>query len=250
MSRTLSLFDQAWQAARAAAKAGRRADALALLANLLARPGVPTADAAKAHRLAARLHLDADRHAKARRHLLAAVRLEPGNADTHYQLGVAFETDPYGCDRRAARRYRRATRLDSTNARYWAALSRAAARTGRDGVALRAARTAVGLAPAFAPVLAVVAEALREAGRERLAVKLVAKALFLAPNDAAVVALWGRVRFDAAAAGQRKQRPHFTNTGAAVLPFVRVVAGDGGRVVRRDAGSRAVPHVGRLAVRG
>src|SRR5438045_1878764 len=109
MSRTLTLIDAAWASAHDAARTGRRADALAILLALRARAALPPTTAAKAHRLAAALHLNADRYAAARRHLRAAAKLEPGNADTHYQLGVAFEDDPHGCDERAARRFRRAT---------------------------------------------------------------------------------------------------------------------------------------------
>jgi Flp pilus assembly protein TadD len=250
MSRTLSFFDRAWAAAREHAKAGRRADAVALLTNLLARPGLPGPVAAKAHRLAGRSHLLAERYARARRHLRAAAKLEPGDADTQYRLGLAYENDPYGCDRRAARRFRKAAALDRTNARYWAAFARAAARCGADAAAVRAADTAAGLAPGYAPVLAVVAEALTAAGRADRAVAMIGKARFAAPGDAAVAGLWDRVRFAAAAAGQRPAGPRRA-TNPAVLPFVRVAGGAvGGRVVRRDVASAAVPHVGRLTVRG
>src|SRR5205085_8192010 len=109
---TLTLIDAAWASARDAAGAGRRVDARAILRVLLARADLPPGTAAKAHRLAAALDLHADRYAAARRHLRAAAKFEPGNADTHYQLGVAFEDDPHGCDERAARRFRRAVKLD------------------------------------------------------------------------------------------------------------------------------------------
>src|SRR5687767_2010297 len=105
MSRMLTLNDAAWASARNLAESGRRADALAILTPLLARPGLPAGLAAKAHRLAAALHLRGDRYPAARRHLFAAAKAEPGNADTQYQLGIAFEDDPYGCDERAARRF-------------------------------------------------------------------------------------------------------------------------------------------------
>lgn len=249
MSRTLTLFDRGWLTAKELAQAGRRDDAVALLGNLLARPGLPATVAAKARRLAGRLLLDAGRFAKARRQLLAAAKLEPGDADTHYRLGVAFETDPHGCDRRAARRFKRAAHLDTTNAKYWAAFARAAARCDRPGTARRAAETAAKLAPSFAPVLAVVAEALREAGQHALAVKLIGRAKFLAPADRAVDRLWDAVRFDAAGSAQKERRPKFLAAGPAVIPFDRSGAKPGA-VVRRDVVSRPVPHVTRLRAFG
>src|SRR5215211_371064 len=101
MSRTLTFHDAAWASARAAASAGRRADALAFLAPLLGgAPGVPDKLLLLEHRLAGRLHSAAERYGKARRHLLAAAKLDPGTAEIHYELGLAFESDPYGCDRR------------------------------------------------------------------------------------------------------------------------------------------------------
>jgi Flp pilus assembly protein TadD len=245
MSRMLTLIDAAWASARDLATAGRRADALALLTTLLARPDLPAGPRAKAHRLAAALHLQADRFAAARRHLLAAAKLEPGNADTQYQLGIAFGDDPYGCDERAARRFRRATRLDPENPVYWAALGRAAVRVNKDRFALRALRKAVALAPADAAVLTVVIEALREAGRGRVAWKVVCNARFLAPADTDLRRLWERVRFDRACA--RQMVPNAATGASAVLPFVCVVGE--GRVVRRDGGSQPTPHFRRLTVR-
>jgi len=140
MSRTLTLIDAAWASARDLAASGRRAGALAILTPLLARPDLPAGTATKAHRLAAALHYHADRHRAARKHLYAAAKLEPGNADTQYQLGVAFEEDPYGCDGRAARRFRRALKLDPTNALYHASFGRAAVRVNKDRAGLEAVR--------------------------------------------------------------------------------------------------------------
>ena len=107
MSRTLTFHDAAWASARAATTSGRRADALAFLAPLLGgATDVPRTSVLMAHSLAARVHHAAERYGKARRHLLAAAKLDPDTAEIHYEIGLAFESDPYGCDRRAARRRR------------------------------------------------------------------------------------------------------------------------------------------------
>lgn len=245
MSRTLILIEAAWASARHSAERGRRADALAILTPLLARPDLPAGTAAKAHRLAAALHLHADRHRAARKHLFAAAKIEPGNADTHYQLGVAFGEDPYGCDERAARRFRRAVKLDPTNALYRAELGRAAVRADKDRVGVAAVRKAVALAPTDPAVLTVAVEALRDAGRVRLAWKVMCRARFLAPANADVRRLWDRAKFDLAC-GRQHRRP-----AASTIPFVRVVGAEGeSRVIRRDVGSQSGPHFARLKVRG
>jgi Flp pilus assembly protein TadD len=247
MSRTLSLLDAAWASARDLADAGRRADAHAILQQLLARRDLPPGLAFKAHRLSATLALEADQYRSARRHLIAAAKLEPTDAETQYQLGVAFEDDPYGCDERAARRFRRATRLDPDTATYWASLGRAAMRTNRDRAGLKAIRRAVALAPTDTAVLTIAIEALRDAGRARLAWKVVCRARFLAPTNADLRKLWERVKFDLACSQQKAPRP----LGALVLPFVCVVSRGGeSRRIRRDAGSNAGPHLGRFRVRG
>jgi Flp pilus assembly protein TadD len=249
MSRTLTLIDAAWASARELASAGRRADALAILKTLLAHPGVPAGITAKAHRLAGMLHLHADRYGAARRHLLAAAKAEPGNADTRYQLGIAFEDDPYGCDERAARRFRQATKLDPHNATYWAALGRAAVRVNKIRVGVWAVKKAVALAPTDPAVLAVVVEALREANRSALAWKVVCKARFLAPASQDIQKLWQRVKFDLACT--RQPKPHFVESSRTVLPFVRLVSPCGtSRLVRRDTGTQPSPHIDRLRVRG
>jgi Flp pilus assembly protein TadD len=247
MSKTLSLLDAAWASARDFANAGRRADAHAILRSLMGRPDLPAQCAIRAHRLAATLDLQVDRYRSARKHLVAAAKLDPRDAETHYQLGVAFGDDPYGCDERAARRFRRAAKLAPDNGEYWAALGRAAIRINRDRSGLKAIRRAVSLAPTDPSVLTVVVEALRDAGRVRFAWKVVCRARFLAPTNLELRKLWERVKFDLACS--RQKNPHAV--AARVLPFVCVV-GRGGesRRIRRDAGSNTGPHVGRFRVRG
>lgn len=242
MGKTLTLIDAAWASARDRAQAGRKSEARGILVTLLGREDLPTALAAKAHRLAAKLYADGERYAKARKHLKAARTLEPGNADTHYQLAAAYADDAYGCDLRAAKSYRRAVARDGTNALYHAAYGRALVRAAKDRPAVRALREAVELAPTDAKVLAVVVEAYREMNAARLAWDVVCKAKFLAPADKAIAAMWQRAKFDLASEGQSPRMRK-------VLPFVRLVGTDGeSRAVRRDVGSASAPHVYRLHV--
>ena len=123
MSMMLALIQAGWSSIRSSVEQGRRTDALDRLRRLLARPDVPAAVAADAHRLAGELLIDVERYFEARRHLRAAAALEPGIAHAYYFWALAEERDPLGCDRRAAsdsaRRadYRRETR--AVSGRIW-----------------------------------------------------------------------------------------------------------------------------------
>ncbi|QEL13173.1 tetratricopeptide repeat protein [Limnoglobus roseus] len=248
MSMMLSLSFHAWNHARQAIKDGRSADALRWLEQVATAAELTSEELAEAHRLAAGLLLNKARFAKARRHLRAADGLEPDHAGTHFQMGLAFEGDPYGCDRRAAKAFRRAIKLDPSHSLSWAHLARSAVRIHRDSLAKAAIRTATQLAPTDARVLSLIVETLRESGRLKAALRIVTKARFLAPHDAEVLAVWNRVRFEMARAAQHAKRTPKTTTSPHVLPFVRIVDAAGHkRVVRRDMGGvLSGPHVMRM----
>jgi Flp pilus assembly protein TadD len=242
MSRTLTFHDAGWASARATAQSGRRADALARLKPLISSPDCPPRLARSAHRLAARLYLQDEKWGKARRHLRAALDLHPQDAAAHYEMGLAYENDPYGCDVRAARCFRRAVRCATRQAKYVAALGRALVRLNRVAAGVNRLRAAAALAPADAGVLRVIVDALADAGKPRLAYSLTTKAKFLAPANPEVQQLWQTARF--AVARQARPKAAVVGAGPAVLPLVRLVGGGG--VVRRDAGSKPRPHVGWL----
>jgi len=252
MSRTLNLIDAGWTSVRSAAAGGRRSDALARVSKLLARPDLPAAVAAEAHRLAGDLLTDAERYSEARRHLRAAAALAPACARTFYLWGLACERDPHGCDRRAALRFRAASRLEPRNPLYRAAFGRAAVRCDRVKAGVRELLAAAAAAPGDFPVIRVVADGLLEAGRLDAARRVLDRAKFRCRNAAAageLAALAERVRFESARTGQREATRHRQDAefardgGRVVLPFVRVA---GGGVVRRDVVSRPRPHFPRL----
>lgn len=242
MSRMLTFHDAVWASARDCAAAGRRADALAFLAPLVSSTDVPPRLVRLAHRLAGRLHAATQDYRMTRKHLLAAAKLDPNCAEVQYELGLAFERDPYGCDRRAARRFRKAVALAPREPRFAAALGRALVRTNRVRAGVKWLTVAAAGAPSDPAVMAVVTDGLCDAGRPRLARKLVAKARFLAPADRAIHKLWDDVNYAEAAAHGRG--PSAAGRGPALLPFLQVVR-DGG-VIRRDTMSRPEPHLGRL----
>jgi tetratricopeptide (TPR) repeat protein len=260
MSRTLSLVHGGWAAARELARRGRRSEALARLRRLLARNDVPPAVAADAHRLAAELLIDRDRLGAARRHLKAALGLEPGCARTFYLAGLASERDPAGDDRRAAARFRKAAGLEPANPRYRAAFGRAAVRCDRVRAGVRALLAAAEAGGAKLDVLRVVVDGLIEAGKLDAARRAVVKARFLNPQSAEVRRLGERVRFETARRGQQnttgtQDAPRATEGDFVSLPFVRVVGGESGRrgvtggTIRRDTLSVPRPHFTRLGVR-
>ena len=125
MSRTLTLTHAAWESAQELARSGRRIDALAQVNKVLSLADLPADVAAAAHRLAGEILIDLHRHRAARNRLKAAAKFEPDTARTHYLLGLAWEQDPEGDDRRAAIRFRRALRLEPQNTLYRAAFGRA-----------------------------------------------------------------------------------------------------------------------------
>ncbi|QJW93193.1 tetratricopeptide repeat protein [Frigoriglobus tundricola] len=271
MSRTLTLIDAGWDSVRATAERGQRADALARLTTLLARPDVPAALAAEGHRFAGELALDLGRYAAARRHLKVSAALDPGRGGTHYLAGRAWEEDPDGCDRKAAICYRRAMKFGSQSL-HRAAFGRAAARCGKVRFGARAMLAAAEQAPGDLAVVRIAVQGLLEAGRVAAARRVLITTRFLRPGASELVALWERVKFEAARQTQKAgatartreiaryaQDAHFATDGDRVtLPFVRVVRGaeapkggpDGvAGTVRRDVASFPRPHLARLRTR-
>ena len=255
MSRMLTLIHAGWVSARSLARSGRRTAALAQLRRLLSRPDLPVALAADANRLAAELLIETEDFAKARRHLRAALGLQPENARSHYLAGLAFERDPAGDDRRAAVRFKKASEAEPANPVYRAAFGRAAVRCDRVKLGVRELVAAADAAPDNIAVLRVVVDGLREAGKLRAARRVLVKARFLCPRSAEVRRMWERVRFETARAGQRNtkgtQDAQFATEGALfTLPFVRVVgSAAGGKAtgwVRGDVISLPRPHLARL----
>ena len=226
MSKTLSFLEAAWTLSRDHALAGRRREALTTLRPLLdgtdAAGGPPVSGglATLAHRLAGRLHFNAENYRAARRHLRTARRLSPGHAETHFDLGLAWERDPQGSDRYALHSYRRADRLNPGVPKYLAALGRALVRNDRAVRGCKLLRQAAELAPGQPAILRVVVEGLRESGRAGEAYRLVVQAKFSAPQCREVSRLYAEARFALSARAQSGR-----SASPAVLAFPGVSAG-------------------------
>jgi tetratricopeptide (TPR) repeat protein len=241
MSRMLNLSWMAWSRAKAVS-AVEPATARRHWEQVVAMAALPEPELAAAHRSLAAGHLRSARYAEARRHLRSAIELQPNCTDTIRQLARVWEDDPYGDDLRAARAYRRATRVDPNDAIAWASLGRAAVRIGRNRLAIQSIRRAVRLAPSDERVLSLVVDALRESGKLAAALRIVGRARFLNPRSAAIREYGDRIRYEIARTLRPTNPSVAGSTGPNLLPFVRVVGSDGERrVVRRDEASRPVP---------
>ena len=248
MSKTLSFFEAAWTLSRDHALAGRLREALTALRPLLAGTdaaagGPPTDLVVLAHRLAGRLHFNAEAYRAARRHLRVARRLAPRHAETHFDLGLAWERDPQGSDRYALHSYRRADRLNPGVPKYLAAHGRALVRNDRSVHGCKLLRHAVELAPGQPAILRVVVEGLRESGHAEEAYRLVVQAKFAAPMCRDVNRLYDDARF-ALSAGSRVGR----RDGPAVLAFPGVSAG-AAVGCRRDGPAAVRPRSPRIRLR-
>lgn len=248
MSRTLTLFP----ASACPAEPAGRLRAVAPESGLSTGTDSGTVGWTEAAAVAAERCLAAGRFRSARRHLRAALRRVPDDARCRYLLGRALSDDPHGCDRRAARHYRKAVKLNASEPRYRAALGLALVRIDNTRSGVNVLRRAAEAAPTDTEVLALVVEGLREAGESELAFQLLSKARFLAPADPTVLHLWNRTRFDVTARNQQAARAAESEPQR-VVPFLRLVGGnrtpDTGRAAnrtRQDAASRPVAHVGRL----
>lgn len=245
MSRMLSLFDAGYSAAMALARAGRTTAARSALDAILGGPVSP-ADAGKARRTAAELAVRAGKYRTARRHLWAAARLSPEAADVHHALGRAFEDDPFGCDRRAARHYQKAVELDASTPVYKASLGRAMVRINELRSGVKVLRRAAETAPTDPDVLQIVAEGLREAGQSDVAFRVLSKARFLAPGDAGIRDLWVRAKFDLARQGQVANREADERQDREVIPMPKLFGTTAVQRTRTDHNTRPAAHVGRF----
>ena len=246
MSRTLTFFESGFASATALAKSGRYTAARRALSGLRAACDLEASSAHRLHSTAAEWAMRSERFSEARKHLVRALKLAPTDAAGHFALGRAHEADPFGCDRMAVRRYRKAIHLNANEPKYRAALGRALVRVDNVLAGVKILCRAAEAAPSDPEVLEIVAEGLREAGRPDEAFRVMSHARFLAPDDRAIKKLWDRSRFGLTAATQQAHRRSDDRVrpteNMAVLPFLRVTGGV--RKTRYDAPSTGnVPTV-------
>src|SRR5579862_5926441 len=141
-SRTLGLVDHLLSRGRYFQQLGRTLDALRILGRLTGFRELPPAVAEEAQFRLGELQLRRKKHARARRHLAAALRHAPDNPRYHFQLARALESDRDGDLARAAEHYRNSLALDPAQTDCLCAYGRLALRLGRTEEALDCLRAA------------------------------------------------------------------------------------------------------------
>jgi tetratricopeptide (TPR) repeat protein len=243
MSESLAFQEALWANAKSAAKQGHFTQALRHLQPLLQSADDPIRQLL-AYRLAGRVYAHQDQYKLARRMFKLAVKLDQKSHQTWYDLGQAFEQDPYGCDRRAAICFRNAVKLLPQEAKYRAAFGLALVRLNKLKKAFAQLHEATRLAGDDLSILKTIVTAYLEADRPELAEKVLAAVRFVAPQSRTLQELLSKVQYAQTAAGQRKAKPKLVNR---VVPFLKIVSDEpsvavSGEIIRHDFGSKAKPH--------
>jgi tetratricopeptide (TPR) repeat protein len=252
MNPSLNLLDRLLTQARHLLVLGRRLEARRRLEKLLAFPDVPVTERIEARRLLADLQIDNQNYRKARRHLTAALGLDPESAELHYQLGTALDLDPDVEPKRAAKYFRKALELKPDEARYWSAYGQVCLRVGRERAAYGAFVAAADLAPNQVEVIDEIVDGFCFLGRHDDARATLMAARFRLGHSTELEQLWNRFRFLMARDKQQslRRREALARGEAVVLPFklsvepVEPKQTEGG-ILRHDRLSRPAPHTRR-----
>jgi tetratricopeptide (TPR) repeat protein len=254
MNQTINLVDRLLSQGRQLAFMGRSVEARRRLDKLLAFPDVPVAQRVEAHQLLADIHIDGQCYRKARRHLLAALGLQPECAETHYRLAVTLDLDPEVEPKKAARHFRKALELKPDEASYWSGYGQICLRIGKEKAAYGAFIAAADLAPMDVAIVDEIADGLCFLGKEEDARSVLTAARFRLGHDAELEQLWNRFRFLQLHREQQtaRRRQALAEGEAVILPFVpsreaRDTSGLGEPIIlRHDRFSAPKPHTARL----
>jgi Flp pilus assembly protein TadD len=252
MDTSINLLERLLAQGRRLLGMGRRGEARRHLEKLLALGGAPTHQRIEAHQLLGEIHVDAQRYRKARRHLVAALGLQPNCAETHFQLAMTLDLDPDADPKRAAKYFRKALEHKPDEARYWAGYGQICLRLGRDKAAYGAFIAAADLAPNSVNVIDEITDGLCFLGKEEDARAVLTAARFRLGHDAELEQLWNRFRFLQLHRKQQaaRRRQALAEGEAVILPFVpsKETSGPKGEpvILRHDRLSRPAPHMTRL----
>lgn len=246
MPHTLCLYDELLARGRRLRQAGQPHLAAACCERLLALAGVPGLIAAQAHQIIGEIALKRRHYRRARRHLVAAVRLAPEGPRGHFLLGLSCSQDEAGDPRRAARHFRRALRLAPHLPRCRGELGLVLLRLGETDEGLAQLREAARQAPEDAAATGRLVRGLLRAGQFDEALVAVRAARFRAPRCERLHKLWVDLQLaalrrdrDAAAALAGPGEP-------VVLPFLRAYAEPPAGVTRHAAHVLKGPRLVRL----
>ncbi len=247
MSMTLNLVERLLAQGSRLHQLGCDHDAFRVLARLAQFEELPADIAEETQACLAEIQLRHGQHAKARKHLAAAIALNPNEGYYHFLLGVAFEHDEEPNLDRAREAYQAAVRLDSDQPEWLGHYGRAAVRLGDEEAGLAALQRAVELEPDDPAVVGRLVDGLTELGRTDEARLVVRAARFRNPRHAGFRKLEADFRFRQARAEQQARRDAApaASTPPATLPFVRLVGTDrpatGGKRISRHS-AHALPR--------
>jgi tetratricopeptide (TPR) repeat protein len=245
MSRKLNLVDELLSHSRHLQELGRRSEAFDILIQLAQFRELPIIAAEEVEVRLGESYLRQRRFKLARRHLTAAVRLQPSNARYHYLLAIAFRRGTRSDLKRAMEHYRRSLELEPRHPVRLCGFGVLLVKVGQSREGLRQLRLAAEAAPGSVRILRQVVKGMRLANKGEEARRLLLVARFRAPHDRRLLALWNDLQFQEIRKEQQTALHRFTTNrleSPVLLPFVRlsedrVPARKNRAVIRQDGPS-------------
>jgi Flp pilus assembly protein TadD len=257
MGRMLNLLESVVTRARHLQHMGRTHDALSLLRRHANQPELPAPVAAETHHLMGELCLNLQQHRQARKHLSAALRLQPHDAATHHMMANAIDRDPEIDAQAASRYYRRALELAPNDSTLLTDAGLFHVDMGRPEKGLALLRQAQELAPDDLDVLQSLLVALGELDRFDEVRGELNKARFRHGRDSRFLKLVSDLEFQESRRRQKQMQAAVEvhePADAVVLPFLHIASDErkkkpAKRFTRRDEASTSRPHFGERARR-
>ena len=247
MTETISYFDSLFATARRQAVCQQIRLAIATLRRLAGLPSLSSHQTEQVHATLGKLLLERRKYRSARRHLVAAVRLDRTNARTFFLLGLACRYDPEGDLDRAGRYFARCLRLAPTHARCLGEAGLLAITLGDYDGGLQLLHRAIELQPDNSAAIARLCRGLCQAGQPEEALRQVRLARFRLPRCPTLQRLSVEMRLDRLRCRQECNASLEEVPAPVLLPFLRVVSSGGETPVRLDdAEPVRGPHLMRM----
>ncbi len=248
MDSLINLLENVLAQGRRLYQQGHFKEARRRLDKLLAYPEVPVSSRVEAHEILAEIYFELQCYRKARRHLLAALGLQPTKADLNYRLAHILANDTSVDPRKSVKYYRRAIELEPDVAHYWSGYGQVCVRLGWEKAARGAFIAAADLAPINIDTIDEIADGLCFLGRAEDARLVLIAARFRLGHSTEMEQLWSRFQFLKLYTSQQKERRRKAREAhqAVILPFVPgPVAQESARhpgILRFDRSSTPAPH--------
>jgi tetratricopeptide (TPR) repeat protein len=253
MSSTLNIADHLLVRGRNLQQLGRSHDAARVFGRLAGLRVLPADVAEETQCRLAELLLQRGKNREARRHLRAALVLQPNSARYHYLIAMSLDDEDAGDAARALEHYEKSLEADPQQPRCLAGAGLVAILLGKTEHGLSYLRRAVELDPANPEMVRTLVDALCELGRTADARRTLMAALFRNPRDRRFRREWDDFRFHRVHEEQkaRQRRDVASERGEespTLLPFVRPASGSrpspAGNTIRRHGSAPAPgPHL-------